>query len=82
MVEVTAAMVASVVAVQVAAGDAVDAGDTLLVVESMKMQIPVAAPVAGTVAAVHVDRADVVEQGDVLVRIDPDPRLEPPTCRR
>jgi acetyl-CoA carboxylase biotin carboxyl carrier protein len=64
-------MVASVVAVRVVVGQHVSVGDTLLVVESMKMEIPVTAPVSGAVAELPVAAADVVEEGDVLVRLDP-----------
>lgn len=71
MVEVTAPMVASVAAVRVHPGALVSPGDTLLVVESMKMEIPVAAPAAGVVTEVRVEVADVIEEGDVLVVIDP-----------
>ena len=53
-------------------GARVEAGDTLLVVESMKMEIPVTAPAAGTVRSVAVAPADVVEEGDVLAVIDAD----------
>jgi biotin carboxyl carrier protein len=71
MVEVTSQMVASVTAVLVSAGQAVSAGDTLLVVESMKMEIPVLAPVDGRVSAISVEVADIVSEGDVLAVIDP-----------
>ncbi|CAN5435226.1 hypothetical protein BH23ACT7_BH23ACT7_25960 [soil metagenome] len=71
MVQITAQMVASVVAVRASVGDAVAAGDTLLVVESMKMEIPVLAPVAGTVADLQVGPGDIVEEGDMLALIDP-----------
>lgn len=70
-VDVVAQMVASVAAVTVAEGQDVAAGDTLLVVESMKMQIPITAPVAGRVAALSAAVGDIVEQGDVIARIDP-----------
>ena len=48
-----------------------DAGDVLLVVESMKMEIPVESPVAGTVAELLVAEGDVVGEDDPVVRIDP-----------
>jgi acetyl-CoA carboxylase biotin carboxyl carrier protein len=64
-------MVANVVAVRVVTGQHVSAGETLVVVESMKMEIPVTAPVSGAVAELWVAPADVVEEGDVLVRLDP-----------
>lgn len=71
-VEVLAPLVASVVRVGVTPGERVAAGDTLLVVESMKMEIPVTAPTAGTVRTVDVAPADIVEEGDVLAVIDAD----------
>ncbi len=65
--EVCAEMVANVVALVVAAGDEVAAGATLLILESMKMEIPVLAEVGGTVSEVKVTEGDVVQEGDVLV---------------
>jgi biotin carboxyl carrier protein len=52
-------------------GAAVAAGDVLLVVESMKMEIPVESPVAGTVAELLVAEGDAVGEDDPVVRIDP-----------
>jgi biotin carboxyl carrier protein len=66
-VEVCAEMVATVVALVGAPGAAVAAGDTLLILESMKMEIPVLAEVGGTVDEVKVTEGDVVQEGDVLV---------------
>ncbi len=51
----------------VAEGDRVAAGETLLLLESMKMEIPVAAPAAGRVAAILVHEADLVGEGDTLM---------------
>ena len=50
-------------------GDRVSAGDTVIVVESMKMEIPVIAERAGTVTAVKVATGDVVQEGDVLLAL-------------
>ncbi len=72
MLEVVAEMVANVVAVEVTPGKRVAEGDILLVVESMKMEIPVLAPAAATVLAIQVDVADVVQEGDVLVLLEQD----------
>lgn len=52
--------------IEVAAGDRVAAGDTLIVLESMKMEIPVAAPRAGTVAAILVEEKQAVAEGQKL----------------
>ncbi len=63
-------MVANVLTVPVAVGDDVAVGDTLVLLESMKMEIPVLAEHAGTVAAVKVAVGDVIQEGDVLVALD------------
>ncbi len=68
--EVRAEMVANVWKVVVAAGDAIEEGDTLVILESMKMEIPVLSEVAGRVAEVAVAEGDVVQEGDVLAIIN------------
>ena len=68
---VTTPMPGKVVAVEVSVGDAVSKGQTLLVLESMKMQNDIAARADGTVRAVHHVVGDSVAYGDVLVEIDP-----------
>ena len=65
--EVCAEMVANVVTIVVATGAEVAAGDTLLILESMKMEIPVLAEYGGVVAEIKVTEGDVVQEGDVLV---------------
>jgi acetyl-CoA carboxylase biotin carboxyl carrier protein len=67
--EIVAEMVANVMSVSVTAGDVVEAGDTVVVLESMKMEIPVIAEAPGTVKTVRVAAADVVQEGDVLVQL-------------
>ena len=62
-------MVANVLVVEVAVDDAADIGDTVVLLESMKMEIPVIAEVAGTVTAVKVAAGDVVQEGDPLVEL-------------
>ena len=64
--QVRAEMAASVWKVLVAEGDVVAVGTELLVLESMKMEIPVLAEQAGTVARVAVSEGSVVREGDVL----------------
>jgi acetyl-CoA carboxylase biotin carboxyl carrier protein len=68
--DVVAEMVANVMKVDVAPGDRVAVGDAVVLLESMKMEIPVLAEQAGTVAAVRVGEGDVVQEGDILVTID------------
>jgi acetyl-CoA carboxylase biotin carboxyl carrier protein len=67
---VEAEMVANVWKVLVAPGAQVAEGETLVILESMKMEIPVEAPVAGTVNAVNVQEGGVVQEGDVIAVIE------------
>jgi len=67
--EVRAEMVANVWKVLVAQGDTVAEGDTLVILESMKMEIPVIAEVDGTVSAVAVAEGQVVQEGDLIAEI-------------
>ena len=69
MTEVRSEIAANVWQVKVTAGQAVVQGETLVVLESMKMEIPVESPVAGTVQAVHVEPEAQVAEGDVLAVI-------------
>jgi len=62
-----AEMVASVQQVLVGVGDRVDSGQQLIILESMKMEIPVLAETNGVVSQVAVAVGDVVQEGDVLV---------------
>ena len=68
--EIRAEMVANVWKVVVAEGDPVEEGGTLVILESMKMEIPVIAERAGTVSALHVSEGDVVQEGDVIAVIE------------
>jgi acetyl-CoA carboxylase biotin carboxyl carrier protein len=58
---------AVVLKIEVTPGDRVEEGDTLIVLESMKMEIPVSAPRAGTVAAILVEEKQTVEEGQKIV---------------
>ncbi|MCC5950358.1 MAG: acetyl/propionyl-CoA carboxylase subunit alpha, partial [Nitriliruptoraceae bacterium] len=73
----TAPMPGAVLAVEVAGGEAVRAGQTLVVVEAMKMEHPVVAPADGTIGAVHVRVGDTVGAGTVLIDLDADADVEP-----
>ena len=70
MAEVRAEMVANVWKVVAAEGQQVDAGDTLVILESMKMEIPVLAEEAGTLSKLHVAEGDVVQEGDLIAVLD------------
>ncbi len=67
--EIVAEMVANVMSVDVEPGDKVTAGDVVVLLESMKMEIPVIAEDDGTVRAVKIAPADVVQEGDVLLEL-------------
>lgn len=69
--EILAEMVANVLSTSVAVGDTVAPGDSVMLLESMKMEIPVLVEVAGTIRAVKVGPGDVVQEGTVLVEITP-----------
>jgi acetyl-CoA carboxylase biotin carboxyl carrier protein len=70
-VEVRAQLAASVWQVKVEPGQSVGQGDVLVMLESMKMEIPVEAEQAGVVREVLVKPDDLVRYGDLLVTIDP-----------
>jgi len=67
---VVAEMVANVWRVLAAPGDRVSLGDPLVILESMKMEIPVESPVAGTVREVRVQEGGIVQEGDVIAVIE------------
>ncbi|MFQ5948928.1 MAG: acetyl-CoA carboxylase biotin carboxyl carrier protein subunit, partial [Acidimicrobiia bacterium] len=48
----------------------VEEGDELVILESMKMEIPVFAPITGTVKAIHVEPEQVVQEGDLIAEIE------------
>jgi biotin carboxyl carrier protein len=68
--EVRAEMVANVWKVVAAEGDTVADGDTLVILESMKMEIPVLAESTGTLSRLAVAEGDVVQEGDLIAVID------------
>jgi biotin carboxyl carrier protein len=70
VVDVVAEIAANVWQVPVEVGQTVAEGDTVAILESMKMEIPVEAPVAGTVSELRVAPDDQVNEGDVIAVID------------
>ena len=68
--DVRAEIVASVLEVMVSEGDQIGAGDTLVLLESMKMEIPVLAEVDGTITEVNVEVGDVIQAGHLIAVID------------
>jgi biotin carboxyl carrier protein len=69
MSEVVAEMVANVWKVVVSVGEEVEEGDTICILESMKMEIPVEATAAGKVSKLNVSEGGVVQEGDVIAVI-------------
>jgi biotin carboxyl carrier protein len=63
-------MVANVLAVSVSEGEVVQPGQTLAILESMKMEIPVVPEFGGVVRRVAIAVGDVVQEGDLLVSLD------------
>jgi acetyl-CoA carboxylase carboxyltransferase component len=61
----------SVIAIEVTVGQAVAAGQTLLLLEAMKMEVPLQAPVPGTVRAIGAAVGDVVAEGSLLLELEP-----------
>lgn len=69
---VNAELVANVLTVVARTGDTVSADDTLVILESMKMEIPVPAEVSGTIVELSVREGQVVTEGDQIAEIDED----------
>ncbi|MBW3113976.1 MULTISPECIES: biotin/lipoyl-binding carrier protein [Bacillaceae] len=70
MKEITSTMAGTVLNVLVEQGGEVSTGDTVLMLESMKMEIPVEAEAAGKVTEIKVNIGDFVNEGDVLLVIE------------
>jgi len=69
-VEVRAEMVASVHTILGTVGQSVEVGETLVIVESMKMEIPILAEVAGQIVEIAVAPGDVIHEGDLIAVVD------------
>lgn len=69
-VEVKASVPGKVFKVEAAVGTAVKTGDPIVILEAMKMEIPVVAPQDGTVASINVSVGDAIENGDVLATMN------------
>lgn len=69
-IQILADMAANVWKVLVAEGDSVSAHDTLVILESMKMEIPIEAGTDGTIARVEVEEGGSVQEGDVIAVIE------------
>ncbi len=71
LISVRAHMTGTVWKIEVSPGDSVIEGQTLVILESMKMEMPVESPAPGRVSAVLIQQGASVEEGAVLVELDP-----------
>ncbi len=67
--DIRAEMVANVLSIQVVVGEQVSVGQQLLLLESMKMEIPVLSDATGNVVEISVSPGDVIQEGDLLIRV-------------
>jgi acetyl-CoA carboxylase biotin carboxyl carrier protein len=70
LADVEAHITGTVWKIEVAVGDAVDEGDTVVILESMKMEMPVEADDAGVVAEILCEEGQSVSEGDTLVVLE------------
>ncbi len=70
MNKVTVSMAGSVWKILVKTGDLVEEGQEVLILESMKMEIPITSEMKGTVKEVKVKEGDFVNEDDVLIELD------------
>jgi acetyl-CoA carboxylase biotin carboxyl carrier protein len=69
-VEITASVAANVWKITVVEGDRVSVGDTLVILESMKMELPVESPVSGMVKSISCKEGDAVDEGQQLLLVE------------
>ncbi|HXW59771.1 MAG TPA: biotin/lipoyl-binding carrier protein [Solirubrobacteraceae bacterium] len=70
MAEIAAHITGTVWKVECSVGDAIEEGDTVAILESMKMEMPVEAEDAGTVAEIRCEEGQAVSEGDTLVVLE------------
>jgi len=68
--QIIAPMAGTIVKVFVNAGDTVESGDVLLVLEAMKMENDIIASLTGKIEAVHVEAGSIVNSGDVMITLE------------
>ncbi len=68
-IEVRAHITGTVWKIEVKLGDSLEAGDTVAILESMKMEMPVETDDEGTVETIHVTEGQAVKEGDLLVTL-------------
>ena len=67
MAQVEASITGTVWKIEVSVGDEIEEGDTVVILESMKIEMPMEAEDAGTVTEIRVEEGQAVSEGDVLV---------------
>ncbi|HSP65292.1 MAG TPA: biotin/lipoyl-binding carrier protein [Candidatus Deferrimicrobium sp.] len=70
MAEVKAELVGNLWKIVTEVGQAVEEDDTLMILESMKMEIPITSPVGGTITAILVNEGDVVQEGQTVAVVE------------
>lgn len=70
MAEVKAELVGNLWKIVTAVGQQVEEDDTLMVLESMKMEIPITSPITGTVREIRVAEGDVVQEGQTVAVVE------------
>ncbi|MDQ3716925.1 MAG: biotin/lipoyl-binding carrier protein [Actinomycetota bacterium] len=68
--QIQAEMVSNVWKIMVAVGDQVEPGDTVVILESMKMEIPVVCEAGGVITEIAVHEGEVIQEGDLIAVID------------
>jgi biotin carboxyl carrier protein len=68
--EVKAELVGNLWKIVVEVGQSVDEDDTLMILESMKMEIPITTPIAGTVKSILVAEGEVVQEGQTVAVVE------------
>lgn len=70
LIDVVSEMTGTIWKIHKSIGDAVDQDEILIIIEAMKMEIPVMAPEAGTVAEILVEEGAMIADGDVVMRLN------------
>ena len=69
MSNISSTMAGNVWKIQVQVGDKIEEGQEVVILESMKMEIPIEAEASGTVKAIKVNEGDFVNEGDTIIEL-------------
>ncbi|KXG09373.1 acetyl-CoA carboxylase biotin carboxyl carrier protein subunit [Anoxybacillus rupiensis] len=70
MNQIVATMAGNVWKIVVSVGEKIEEGQDVVILESMKMEIPIAAEASGVVKEIHVQEGDFVNEGDILLELE------------